>query len=106
MSIVVVYHQECKASLNFLNTLNDLPNYNIEYIDIYNDKIEADINIDVVPMLIINNKEIYKGKEAFDKIQELKTVKDTNSKIGKKMYREISIAPEDSSNKKNPVKFS
>lgn len=101
MSIIIVYHQKCQASLNIIPKIKDLSNYEIEYIDLLNDKIEADIDIDVVPLLIIDNKNIFRGKDAFDKVEELKNT--PKSKIGKKIYKPISIAPEDDSNKKTPV---
>lgn len=101
MSVTILYHQKCQASLNILPLLKEVTGYEIDYIDLSVDKVEADINIDIVPMLIIDNKDIFKGKQAFDKIEELK--KKPNGKMGKKMYRPISIAPEDDSNKKTPV---
>lgn len=101
MSITIIYHQKCQASLNILSMLKDISNYEIDYIDLSVDKVETDINIDVVPMLIIDNKDIFRGKQAFDKLEELK--KKPSGKMGKKMYRPISIAPEDDSNKKTPV---
>lgn len=101
MSVTVIYHQKCQASLNILPMLKEVKNYEIDYIDLSVDKVEADINLDVVPMLIIDNNDIFRGKQAFDKIEELKTK--PGGKMGKKMYRPISIAPEDESNKKTPV---
>lgn len=101
MSITIIYHQKCQASLNILPMLKEVKNYEIDYIDLSVDKVEADINLDIVPMLIIDNKDIFKGKQAFDKLEELKMK--PIGKMGKKMYRPISIAPEDDSNKKNPV---
>lgn len=100
MSITIIYHSKCQASLNILPLLKDMNN--VEYIDLHSDKIESDITIDVVPMLIVNNEDIFKGKAAFDKIESLKEKK-SEKKMGKKMYRPISIAPEDESNKKQPV---
>jgi len=111
MSIIAVFHKMCPASVNIIAKLNDVPNYKIEYIDIYNDPFEADIEIDVVPIIIVNDKDIFKGKEAFEKIEELKrgnmSTKGKN-KIGKKeIYKSnVRIAPEDESSKKSPVKFS
>ena len=73
VSMIVVFHKECKASTDFIILVSKLQGYDIDYIDIKTDKFETDINIDVVPLLIINNKEtnIYKGKDAFNKIEEL-----------------------------------
>tara|TARA_B100000035_G_C20995034_1_gene552069 strand:- start:690 stop:1010 length:321 start_codon:yes stop_codon:yes gene_type:complete len=101
MSITLVYHSKCQASINILPLLKEIKNYDVDYIDIHTDKIETDIKIDVVPILILNNEHIFKGKEAFDKIKDLN--KKPNGKIGKPMYKSISIAPPDDSNKKNPV---
>ena len=72
MSITIIYHQKCQASLNILPILKEVKNYEIEYIDLSVDKVEADVNLDVVPMLIIDNKDIFRGKQAFDKLQEFK----------------------------------
>jgi hypothetical protein len=72
-SLIVVYHRDCKASTDFIILASKLTTYDIEYIDIKTDKFETDIIIDVVPMIIIDNKEngIFKGKNAFSKIEEL-----------------------------------
>jgi hypothetical protein len=73
-SITIVYHRDCKASTDFIILAAELRNYDIEYIDIKTDKFETEINIDVVPFIIIDNKEtgIFKGRAAFSKIEELK----------------------------------
>jgi hypothetical protein len=72
-SLVVVYHPNCKPSTDFLIKTKELTNVDIEYINIADDKIESQINIDVVPLIIINNdhNKIYKGKLAFEKLEEL-----------------------------------
>ena len=72
-SMIVVFHKDCKASTDFIALVSKLQGYDIDYVDIKTDKFETDINIDVVPLIIIDNKEsgIYKGKEAFNKIEEL-----------------------------------
>jgi len=71
--LTLIFHKDCKASTDLLLMASKLQNYEIDYIDIATDKFETDIIIDVVPFIIIDNKEagIYKGKAAFDKIQEL-----------------------------------
>lgn len=73
VNLVVVYHPNCRPSLDLLMSASKLQNYEISYINVKDDNIETDINIDVVPMLIINNdpSKIYKGKKAFDKVEEL-----------------------------------
>jgi hypothetical protein len=72
-SIIVVFHKDCKASTDFIPLISKLQGFDIEYIDIKTDKFETDIIIDVVPLIIIDNKEtgIYKGKEAFTKVEDL-----------------------------------
>ena len=106
MSIIVVFHKDCQASVNIISKLNDLSGYSVEYIDIYNDKFEADIDIDVVPIIIINDTEVYKGKEAFDKIEELKMGKSSSKKMGKRgLYQPVKIAPEDNGGKKKQVRI-
>jgi hypothetical protein len=72
-SIIVVFHKDCKASTDFIVLVSKLQDYEVEYIDLKTDKFETDIVIDVVPLIIIDNKEsnIYKGKDAFNKIEEL-----------------------------------
>jgi len=73
VSMIVVFHKDCKASTNFIVLVSKLQGYEIEYIDLKTDKFESDIIIDVVPLIIIDNKEsgIYKGKDAFAKIDDL-----------------------------------
>ena len=73
LNIVVVYHPNCKASTDFLIQVSKLHDAELEYINIKEDKIESEINIDVVPLIIINNdpSKIYKGKSAFDKLNDL-----------------------------------
>jgi len=79
LSIVVVYHPNCKASTDFLIKVSKLTAADIEYINIKDDKIDTDINIDVVPLMIVNNDEnsIFKGESAFKKVDELNQLKST-----------------------------
>jgi hypothetical protein len=72
-TLTIIFHKDCKASTDLILMASKLPDYEIEYIDIGTDKFETEIVIDVVPIIIIDNKEsgMYKGKNAFDKIQEL-----------------------------------
>ena len=69
--IVVVFHKDCKASTDFIALVSTLQGYEIEYVDLKTDKFETDLNI--VPLIIIDNKEsnIFKGKAAFNKIEDL-----------------------------------
>jgi hypothetical protein len=73
LSIVVVYHPNCRASTDFLIAVSKL-DANTEYINIKDDKIDTDLVIDVVPLMIINNDEnnVFKGENAFKKVTELK----------------------------------
>jgi len=73
LNVVVIYHPNCKASTDFIIHVSKLHTAELEYINIKEDKIETDINVDIVPLIIINNDPagIYKGKEAFEKITEL-----------------------------------
>tara|TARA_B100000575_G_C22804033_1_gene474254 strand:- start:257 stop:604 length:348 start_codon:yes stop_codon:yes gene_type:complete len=75
LNIVVVYHPNCKASTDFLIRVSKLQDAELQYINIKEDKIDTDINIDVVPLIIVNNdpSKIYKGKAAFDKVNDLIT---------------------------------
>lgn len=91
LNIVVVYHPNCKASTDFIIRVSELRDANLEYINIKEDKIESDIEIDVVPFIIINNdpSKIYKGPEAFDKINDLianKSVKTPKKETGGVKY--------------------
>lgn len=72
-SIVVVYHPNCKPSTDFLIAASKLTHANLEYINIKDDSIETDIEVDIVPLMIIDNDptKIFKGKAAFDKIEDL-----------------------------------
>jgi len=73
LSIVVVYHPNCKASTDFLISVSKLKDAEIEYINIKDVSIQTDIDVDVVPLMIIDNdaSKIFKGKFAFDKVEEL-----------------------------------
>ena len=82
LNLVVVYHPNCKASTDFLIKVSRVQEAEIEYIDIKEDKIETGIDIDVVPLLIIDNdpSKIFKGKKAFDKVESLLTTEKPSSK--------------------------
>jgi len=74
-SITVVYHPNCKASTDFIIKVSKLQNFDFEYINLKEDNIESSIDVDVVPLIIIDNdpNKIFKGKKAFDKIESLMT---------------------------------
>tara|TARA_B110000444_G_C18831335_1_gene593417 strand:+ start:1276 stop:1623 length:348 start_codon:yes stop_codon:yes gene_type:complete len=91
LNIVIVYHPNCKASTDFLIQVSKLQDAELEYINIKEDKIDTEINVDVVPLIIINNdpSKIYKGKYAFDKINDLianKPVKNVKKETGGVKY--------------------
>ena len=91
LAIVVVYHPNCKPSTDFIIKVSKLTEANIEYINIKDDKIDTQLDIDSVPLMIINNdaNNIFKGKQAFDKVDDLvkttskKPKKDTSNKYNK-----------------------
>ena len=72
-SLVVVYHPKCKPSTDFIIKTKELKNVEIEFVNIQVDKIESQIDIDIVPLIILNNDEnqIYKGRRAFEKIEAM-----------------------------------
>tara|TARA_B100000085_G_C18380151_1_gene446034 strand:+ start:313 stop:660 length:348 start_codon:yes stop_codon:yes gene_type:complete len=73
LNLVVVYHPRCRASTDFLIKVSKIVHADIEYINIESDKIETELPLDTVPLMIINNdpSKIFKGKEAFDKVDEI-----------------------------------
>jgi hypothetical protein len=82
LSIVVVYHPNCRASTDFLIAVSKL-NADTEYINIKDDKIDTDLVIDVVPLMIINNdeKNVFKGENAFKKVAELRSLESSKENI-------------------------
>lgn len=106
--ITVVYHTNCKASTDFLIEVSKLKNAQIEYINIKEDKIETSIEVDVVPLMIVNNdpSKIFKGKNAFDKLEEL-ILKEDQTKYSKKsktnLYEKKVSFIEDNSGKKEKI---
>lgn len=72
-SMVFVYHPQCNASIELLTKTKELNEITIDYVNLEEDKIETKLNVDIVPMIIIDNSEelIYKGKDAFDKIEHM-----------------------------------
>ena len=80
-NIVIVYHPSCKASTDFILKCDKLRTYDKEFINLKDDKIETELNVDKVPLIIINNDQskIFKGKQAYDKLDEL-ILKEENPK--------------------------
>ena len=91
--ITVIYHRECKPSMDFLELIKNLNGYKISLLDINVDTFDTDIDIDIIPFMYIGDKKsgIFKGKEAFDKIEELIKSK----KISKGVYGAMSTFKED-----------
>jgi hypothetical protein len=103
-NFTVVYHQKCEASLEFVaKSRKFLERYNIEYIDIYSEEFETEIIIDVVPILV-QGSDVYKGKEAFDKLDNMDNISDNSNLTGKKssknLYTGLFVAPPDTGNEK------
>ncbi len=109
LSIVVVYHPNCKPSTDFLIKVSKLTNADVEYINIKDEKIDTEIDIDVIPLMLVNNdpNSIFKGKQAFDKVDELlqnviaKPQKETNNKYNKSVQ-----FIEETDNKKEKIDLS
>jgi len=103
-NVTVVYHPKCEASMNFLIKTKELTDINIDYINYKEDSFESDIEIDVIPLIILNNdvSQIFKGKKAFDKLDEIKVNKVPSKKRGLLSYgnKPVTFMPEDSSQKK------
>ena len=73
-NITVVYHPKCSASVNFLIKTKELNDVDIEYINYSEDSFESDIDIDIVPLIILNNdtSQIFKGIQAYNKLEDIK----------------------------------
>ena len=78
-SVTVIFHPNCKASVDFCSLVKKLHNYNLNFINIEKDYIDPEIeeSLNVVPFLYIDDKknEIYK----FMKV-EVKLMKKNNKK--------------------------
>lgn len=104
-NVTVVYHPKCEASMNFLIKTKELTDITIDYINYKEDSFESDIEIDVIPLIILNNdvSQIFKGKRAFDKLEEIKVNKVPSKKNkGLLSYgnKTVTFMHEDSSQKK------
>ena len=102
-NITVVYHPKCAASINFLIKTKELVDMEIDYINFKEDSFESDIEIDKVPLIILNNDttQIFKGKAAFDKIDEIKNSAGPKKSKNGLSYgqKAVTFMPEDSSAK-------
>ena len=81
-SITVVYHPKCSASVNFLIKTKEIKDVDIQYINYIEDSFESDIDIDIVPLIIINNdiSQVFKGLKAYHKLEEIKHNNNTSKK--------------------------
>ncbi len=106
-SLVLVIHSLCPASMSIYNKFkaNDIK---VVVINLEYQEVEARIEVDMVPLLIINNNKVLKGKVVFDYLDELvlsKNVSQSNGKKKSSLYSNLYIAPPDSDSKKTPVKL-
>jgi hypothetical protein len=104
-NLVLVIHSLCPASVNLNNKLL-FNNMSINVIDLQIQEVEAKIDIDVVPIIIIDNSKILKGKAAFDYVEKLIEDKNKPQNTKKKsgLYNNLYIAPPDNGSK-TPVKL-
>ena len=104
-NITVVYHPRCSASMDFLIKTKELNDIDIQYINYLEDSFESDIDIDIVPLIIINNdmSQIFKGKEAFIKLDEIKNNNKTSKKIKSALSygnKHVTFMPDDGKKQK------
>ena len=111
LSLCVVYHPNCKPSTDFLIKVSKLQNAELTYINIKDDDIESELDIDTVPLIIINDdpSKIFKGKQAFDKVDDL--LKEDKIAAPKKFSRNkyakaVSFVEEEKSGKKEKIDIS
>jgi hypothetical protein len=104
-SVTVIFHPNCKASVDFCSLVKKLDNYNLNFINIEKDYIDPEIeeSLNVVPFLYIDDKknEIYKGKDAFDKIQSL--IETNNKKESRGIYGSPVTFIEDTKQKREHI---
>lgn len=106
-TITVVYHPKCAASINFLIKTKEL-SLQVDYVNFEEDQFESDIEIDRVPLIIIDNdpNKIFKGKAAFDKVDEIKNSIAPPKKIKNNLgygNKSVTFMPEDSSENKKKI---
>jgi hypothetical protein len=104
-SITIIFHSGCKASVDFCSLVKKLTNYTLDFIDLQTDELDSEIetDVDIVPLICIDNKksEIYKGKNAFDKIQSL--IETNNRKETRGIYGSSVTFIEDTKQKKEHI---
>jgi len=69
--ITIVYHPDCTPSMKLMSAISILPGVDKEYINYKEDEIDSQINIDKLPLIILNESDVYKGIKAFEKIKEM-----------------------------------
>ena len=79
-----------------------------DYVNFEEDQFESDIEIDRVPLIIIDNdpNKIFKGKAAFDKVDEIKNSIAPPKKIKNSLgygNKSVTFMPEDSSENKKKI---
>jgi hypothetical protein len=74
--------------MNFLIKTKELMDIDIQYINYLEDSFESDIDIDVIPLIILNNdiSQVFKGIDAYNKLEEIKN----NNKVSKKNKNALS----------------
>lgn len=110
-NLVLVYHPKCKASTDLIVKTKDLKGVNVETVDISQDEIETDLKIDVVPLIILDQdpNKVFKGKDAFDKIDEIIETSKSKNTFGKsgstglKYGTSLKFVEEESSDKKQSI---
>lgn len=113
-NLVLVYHPKCKASTDLIVKTKDLKEVNVDTVDISQDEIETDLEIDVVPLIIIDQdpSKVFKGKDAFDKIDEILETSKSKNVFGKsgsgglKYGASFNFVEEESSDKKQSIDLS
>jgi len=113
-NLVLVYHPKCKASTDLIVKTKDLKEVNVDTVDISQDEIETDLEIDVVPLIIIDQdpNKVFKGKDAFDKIDEILETSKSKNVFGKsgsgglKYGSSFNFVEEESSDKKQSIDLS
>lgn len=113
-NLVLIYHPNCKASTDLIVKTRDLKEVNVETVDISQDEIETDLQIDIVPLIILDQDptKVFKGKDAFDKIEEILETSKSKNTFGKsgsgglKYGSSFNFIEEESSDKKQSIDLS
>tara|TARA_Y100001958_G_scaffold99897_1_gene69204 strand:+ start:2170 stop:2538 length:369 start_codon:yes stop_codon:yes gene_type:complete len=113
-NLVLLYHPNCKASTDLIVKTKDLKEVNVDTVDISQDEIETDLEIDVVPLIIVDQdpNKVFKGKDAFDKIDQILETSKSKNAFGKsgsgglKYGSSFNFVEEESSDKKQSIDLS